>query len=746
MDTSVKRHLMIIGGGLLQVPAIQVAKEMGLATVVTDYNKEAYGLKIADFPIVMSTKDIDGSVRVARAFNDQVMLDGVFTAGTDASMTVAAIAGALNLPGIRFENALSATNKLKMRQRFKSCGVPSPNFFGCWTINEAQEAFHMLNKPIVIKPTTNMGARGVQKVDDEKDLENAFQQAKKNSPSGEVIIEEYMMGDELSIDALIYKNNIYITGVADRIIQYHPYFVETGHILPSNQPQEIIEQAIDVMKQGIRALGLDIGAAKGDIKITSKGPMIVELAARLSGGFMSAYTYPYATGVNLLKNAIQIALGEAPEDLTPKYNRCSMEHSIIPIPGIIKKITGVNEVKKITGVKNIFLHVQEGDVINKPTNNTEKAGHIIVVGNNREHAMSIMDEALYTLKVQTEKQGNITYNEIKANALKNFNKTCFVCKVCDGRECKGQVPGMGGTGNASSFFNNLKAFEKYSIIPSYLHDVREPNLKSQIFGCNLSFPLMVSPITGTETNMGGGMSEVDFARAMVNGAQLAGTISFVGDGASPDKYLDGLMAIKEAGGRGIPIFKPRADQNDIIKRIHAAEEAQAIAVGIDIDAAVFTTMALKGQPVEAKSIYKIKELTRATHLPFILKGVMSRIDAMRAVDAGVKAIFISNHGGRVLESMPGTLDVLPEIVEAVKNELVIIFDGGIRTGSDIYKALSLGANYVSIGRLAAIGAYGGMDQGVKFVLDKFKDELNKTMIITGTSSITECHPGNLRMI
>lgn len=730
---------MIIGAGLLQVPAIQTAKEMGLTTVVTDFNSEAYGLKIADFPIVMSTRDIEGTVRVARAFNDQVKIDGVMTVGTDASMTVAAVAGALGLPGIQFENALAASNKLKMRQRFQSMGIPSPQFIPCWTLDEAKKAFYKLTPPVVIKPTTNMGARGVCRVDLEEKIEAAFISAKQNSPSGEVLVEEYMEGDELSIDALVHNNKIMIAGIADRIIEREPYFVEIGHILPSNRPKDVIDDAVSVMKQGIRALGIDIGAAKGDIKITKQGAKIVELAARLSGGFMSAYTYPYATGINLIKNAILIALGEEPENITPKFHKVSMESGIIPSPGIIQSISGIEEAHSIKGIKNIFLNVSEGDTIKEPTNNIEKAGHIIAVGESREEVIHQIKLAHNEIKIETEKEGKITFTEIKTSALKKFNKTCFVCKVCDGRECKGQVPGMGGIGSGQSFFNNLKAIQRFQLKASYIHDVRDPNLKTELFGVKLSSPILIAPMTGTHTNMGGGMQELEFIQSIMKGARLSGSLAMAGDGASPEKYLDGLRAISDVHGKGMAIFKPRVNQSDIIKRIRAAEDAGVLAVGMDIDAGVFTTMALKKQAVEPKNISKIQELVKSTELPFILKGIMSKTDALRALDTGVKAIVVSNHGGRVLDGMPGSMDVLAEIVEAVNKEMIIMIDGGFRTGSDILKALSLGADFVCIGRLAAIGAYGGKEQGVKFYLDKLKEELYKAMILTGVPNIEECN-------
>jgi biotin carboxylase len=295
------KSILIIGAGMLQVPAIRAASELGLTTIVTDYNDNAPGIKIADFPIIVSTKDIDGTVRKAKEFNKKNRIDGVITVGTDASMTVSAVANALNLPGIKFEDAEAASNKIKMRERLKLNNVPIPEFRKCWSLDELVKAASELKYPVVLKPADNMGARGVMKIENDIMLEKAYHNAKSASPSGELIVEEYMAGPELSIDALIFNGEIYITGVADRIIEREPYFIELGHVMPSNLEQSLLDDAVDVFKKGIKALGLTIGAAKGDIKVTKDGAKVGEIAARLSGGFMSAYTYPYSSGVKPYK-------------------------------------------------------------------------------------------------------------------------------------------------------------------------------------------------------------------------------------------------------------------------------------------------------------------------------------------------------------------------------------------------------------------------------------------------------------
>ncbi len=730
-----KKTIMIIGAGLLQVPVIQAAKKMGLNVIVTDYNPEAIGMKYADIPIVMSTRDIDGSVRAAKSQNQINPISAVLTVGTDASMTVAAVANTLNLPGIKFEDAEAATNKLKMRIRLKEHGVPCPDFYPVWTLTDAKTACKKLGFPVVMKPTGNMGARGVMRIDDKNILPDAFKFAKEASPSGEIIVEKFMQGPELSIDAVIYNNEVTITGIADRIINYEPYFVEIGHTMPSNQSKEVQDEACRVMKMGIKALGINMGCAKGDIKITSDGAKIGELAARLSGGFMSAYTYPLSTGVDLMKAAIEVALGQEPGNLEPIRNKVSIERAIISEPGIVKDITGLEDALKIPGIAEIFLNVKKGDKVVKPRSNVEKAGNIIAIANTLEEAEQAVARCKEVLKIDIMKDNEISMESIRIVAREKFKKMCFVCKVCDGMNCPSGVPGMGGIGTGSSFRENIEALKRYKINTRVIHSVTNPDTSTSFFGLPLSLPVMAAPITGTVTNMCGAIDELEYNRAVVAGCRDAGTIAFVGDGASPEKYKIGLQALSENEGMGVPIFKPRSDNKEIIKRIKKAEKSGAAAVGMDIDAVVFKTMTMKNQSVGPKSVEELKELISSTQLPFILKGIMNVRDAALAVEAGAHAIIVSNHGGRVLDGMPGSTDVLEEIAKEVKGFVRILIDGGFRTGVDILKALCLGADFVLIGRPVTIAAVGMLDKGVSFYLNALKKELSLAMILTGSQSI-----------
>lgn len=731
---------MIIGGGLFQVPAIKTAKSMGLKVAVTDYNPDAEGMQLADFPIVVSTRNINLTVNTIKEFHQTCPLDGVMTVGTDASQTVAAVADALALPGIPFEVAERATDKIKMRRCLREHKVPIPDFRPIWSLEEAEAALKDLPLPLVIKPCDNMGARGVKKILLPEDLISAFQEAKEASISGKLILEEFMQGPELSLDALVFDGRIEITGFADRHIERATYFVEVGHTLPSNLPPARQEAVANVFRQAIQALGVNLGAAKGDIKLTSEGPKIVEIAARLSGGWMSAYTYPLSSGVNLMKAAIQVALGETPTDLQPKTALVSAERALIPSPGRILSIKGVEEARKIKGVKEIILMKEAGDRAEELTSNLGKTGYVITVGKTREEAIRRNDLARKTIRIETGESNVLTWDIIRNNARRKFYVACKACVVCDGAECRGKVPGIGGIGTGESFTENLRALARYKINLRTIHPVKFPDLSMELFGQKLSLPILAAPITGMETNLAGGMDEKEYASAVLDGCLDSGTLGMVGDGASPKKYLIGLSAIRERGGLGIPIFKPREDNREIITRFKAAEEAGACAVGIDIDAASFKTMALKSQAVGPKTVDELRELKSHLSVPFILKGIMNVESALAAVSAGADAIVVSNHGGRVMDTMPGTADVLPEISAAVAGRAKVLVDGGIREGIDILKMLALGADAVMIGRPVCISAFGAGREGVGFYLNQKRDELKKAMILTGCADIGQIDP------
>ncbi len=322
--------------------------------------------------------------------------------------------------------------------------------------------------------------------------------------------------------------------------------------------------------------------------------------------------------------------------------------------------------------------------------------------------------------------------KIRALARERMKGYCRVCPVCDGRACVGEVPGMGGLGTGRSFAANLASLAAVTFNMRLLHGVSDPDLQVEMLGHRLALPLLAAPIGGVAFNMGGEISEEDYIAAVLEGCAEAGILGGVGDGVPDFIHQSGYAVMKALGGKGIPFIKPWSE-TEFFGKVERALAAGATVIGMDIDAAGLVTLKKMGRPVSPKTPQKLAEWVRRIGVPLILKGVMTVDDAQLAVDAGVQAIVVSNHGGRVLDHMPGAAQVLPVVSDAVKGRVAILADGGVRTGGDILKMLALGADAVMIGRPFAIAAMGGLKAGVVRYIETLAGELQSAMVLTGTA-------------
>jgi biotin carboxylase len=394
--------IMILGAGIMQIPGIRLARASGWRVIVADGNKEAVGRTLADHFEVVDLKDREGLLDLARRCHERYGLNGVFTAGTDFSSSVAWVAERMGLPGIPFQTAMRATDKCLMREAFREARVPSPRFACLAGPVDPTSILDNLDFPLVVKPVDNMGARGVRKVVSRESLVEACRSALSLSRSSRVIIEEFMEGPELSLDAVVYKGRVAVCGDADRHIFFPPNFVEMGHTMPTCLDAATRERVEMVFEAGIHALGIENGAAKGDIKLTPLGPMVGEIAARLSGGYMSGWTFPLSSGVEVTQAAMNIAVGLPPGDLSPKLKNVVAERAFISLPGKVAQITGEEEARKLPGVAEVFTRAAPGDIVVFPSNNVEKCGNVLAVGATRDVAVETARAALGRIFIRLE--------------------------------------------------------------------------------------------------------------------------------------------------------------------------------------------------------------------------------------------------------------------------------------------------------------------------------------------------------
>ena len=388
------KTLLIVSGGVEAVPGIQRAKEMGLYVVVSDGSPTASGFEYADDCIIASTYDVNETVQKVKHYHETVgKIDGVICIASDVPLTVASVAKELDLPGIPVEVAELAMDKMAMKKKFKTDGLPMPDFVEIYGYDELINTIENWGYPIVIKPVDSRGARGVLKLTEKVDLQWAWNHSKKNSPTGRVMLEKYLKGPQISTEAIIVNGVGYPIGFSDRNYEFEdkfsPYIIENGGGFPSNiaahYQNSISEMAI---KAGL-SMGITNGIAKGDMVLTEEGPKVIEIAARLSGGWFSTDQIPLGLGIDLIGSAIKLALGEEIQknNLLPEFHKGVAIRYFFPKPGIIKDINIPNRYENINWIHRVGFFVKLGDMIEEVTNHTKRAGFVITTGKTREIAV-----------------------------------------------------------------------------------------------------------------------------------------------------------------------------------------------------------------------------------------------------------------------------------------------------------------------------------------------------------------------
>ena len=337
----------------------------------------------------------------------------------------------------------------------------------------------------------------------------------------------------------------------------------------------------------------------------------------------------------------------------------------------------------------------------------------------------------------------MTYQEVLENARKQLAPRCRVCKECDGRACRGEVPGAGGKGTGAAFVRNVEKLREITLQMDVLYENRGQDSRVTLWGRQFAAPVFAAPIGGMAHNYTPAMDEAAWTKAVVDGCAGAGVLAFTGDGVNPELLELPLRWMAERGGLGVPTIKPWGMET-VLEKVAKVKAANPPAIAMDVDSAGLPFLAAQGGDAGPKSVEALRQITEAAGLPFLVKGIMTVEGAQKAREAGAWGIVVSNHGGRVLDHTPATCEVLPEIAAAVDGTMKVFVDGGVRTGADVFKMLALGADAVLIGRPLVTAAYGGGAEGVRLYMEKVIGELRDTMKMTGCQTIRDITADKLR--
>jgi isopentenyl diphosphate isomerase/L-lactate dehydrogenase-like FMN-dependent dehydrogenase len=315
----------------------------------------------------------------------------------------------------------------------------------------------------------------------------------------------------------------------------------------------------------------------------------------------------------------------------------------------------------------------------------------------------------------------------------------------------------GGAGDEQTLRENIDAYARWRLRPRALVDVSEATTATSVLGTDISMPLLVAPVAFQR------MAHPDGEAGMARAAAAVGTIMVLSTLATSSPGEVAAAAPGATRWFQLYCFRDRGVTRALIDQ---AEEAGFSAIALTVDAprlgrrerdlrtgfvipadvtvpsfAAAAGRATAGTPADMFALMDptvgwddFEELASESSLPLIVKGILTGEDAALACDHGAAAVIVSNHGGRQLDGASATIEVLPEVIDAVDGRLEVLIDGGIRRGADAVKAVALGARAVLAGRGPLWGLAARGEQGAREVLELLREEIELAQVLVGCSS------------
>ena len=395
--------IMILGAGRYQVPIIEAAKELGYETIAISPQGAYPGLEIADKVYNLDVRDEHGILSVARGEK----ISGVLTDQTDIAVrTVAYVAEHMGLPGIGYETARLFTDKYMMRERSLELGLPTIRHRLSHTLDEAMEFFREIGRAAILKPVDNQGSRGVYLIESEPELEDRFYKTSSFSPTGQVIIEEYIYGREFEVDSIVVDYEEKTLMYADTDLYGIPnVFASKTRLYPSVADEESIRKLLDLNHRPITGFGLRQGLTHSEyIQDSETGEIyLIEAAARGGGSFISSHIAELQSGLNTSEFLVKLATGKI--DRMPEFrtNLCHCGYVTFYLPeGKVIDMGNIEEVQKMSFVRkdtldDIYEGLKTGSFSDKTARNV-----IIVEGASREELLANIETIRNTLDIKVK--------------------------------------------------------------------------------------------------------------------------------------------------------------------------------------------------------------------------------------------------------------------------------------------------------------------------------------------------------
>lgn len=387
-------RIMIIAGGDWQVPLVKKAKEMGHYVLCTNLYADSPAFEIADEYEVADVLDKEKNLIIAKRWKP----DAVLTDQSDIAVpTVAYICNQLNLRGIGEGMAKLFTNKYEMRCFEEKNGFLHPRFFLCTEYEDAMNAFDLYDiNDAVIKPVDSQSSRGVYHINRFKDFRREYENARSFASKGTVIFEEYINGDEFTVDGFMIRGRYYTLAIS-RKKHYPDNWQIASDLLFSWKDDDYNYKELETINRNyITKTGLPFGLTHSEYKYYKGTFYLIEMAARGGGTLISSDIAPYMSGIDGTGELLRFLIGEESNITEDRENKTALLHFFDIPQGTVKSIRGIEQIQNIREVHKIQLEFREGETVRKPDNDRGRLGFVIIFGNNQ-------NDVLRTLATVNEK-------------------------------------------------------------------------------------------------------------------------------------------------------------------------------------------------------------------------------------------------------------------------------------------------------------------------------------------------------
>jgi biotin carboxylase len=378
-----QKTILVVGAGFGQLPLIMKARELGCRVICVDRDPNAPGMKIADDSFVVDVVDHEGIYLLAQ----QQKINGILTMQSDLPVpSVGYVNEKMGLIGVDYDTALVCSNKDLSRERFKCAGVSQPEYLIVDSSEEALNAVCEIGFPCVVKAADSSGSRGVTRVSNETEIDDAYKEARNYSRSGKVLVEQFISGIEIGAQTFSMGGKCEIVCLHNDSISSEPYMIPIGHSYPFIMDGVDKQRAIKEISKAVIALGIIDGPANVDLIVSDNGtPYMIEVGARIGATCLPELTSHYL-GIDWVTMTIKLILGEIEQFDILGFNACAAYILESPNDGVLKEIIIPDWVNNHENLIEIEITAKLGEKVNKLRKGTDRIGKIFTCGKSVDEA------------------------------------------------------------------------------------------------------------------------------------------------------------------------------------------------------------------------------------------------------------------------------------------------------------------------------------------------------------------------